>query len=152
VTNVELVTRKLAIVEEHVRRLKARRPADLAVFERDLVLQDAVALGILVLVQEAMDIALHIASDEGWELASTYREAFGVLKRHAVLDSGLAIALSGTAHLRNRIARGYASVDAARLWQDLPAGIATFEEFSTAIAIFLRCRSEAGEPGERGKG
>ena len=44
----------------------------------DLLLQDAVSMGVLVVVQEAMDIALHIASDEGWELAQTYRDAFMV--------------------------------------------------------------------------
>jgi hypothetical protein len=82
VTNVVLVARKLAVLEEHLRRLRERRPAELAAFRADTLLQDAVALGVLVVIQEAIDIALHVASDEGWEHAASYREAFLTLERH----------------------------------------------------------------------
>ncbi len=94
-------------------------------------------MSVLVVVQEAMDIALHIASDEGWELASTYRDAFVVLARHGVISSELAATLGGAAQLRNRIAHGYATVDVDRLWSELPAGSAAFGEFARAVARFL---------------
>lgn len=133
-TNVELVTKKLAVLGEHVRRLRERRPADVELLRRDLVLQDALAMGILVAVQESTDIALHIASDSGWELGSTYRDAFVVLARHGVIDEALANGLGDIAQLRNRIAHGYASVDVERVWRELPPGIATFEAFTRAVA------------------
>lgn len=136
-TNAPLVARKLAVLDEHLRRLRERRPAELEHFARDLLVQDAVALSVLVVVQEAMDIALHIASDEGWELASTYRDAFIVLERHGVIDAALAASLAGAAQLRNRIAHGYATLDAERLWNELPAGVASFDAFASAIAAFL---------------
>ena len=136
-TNVALVARKLALIHEHLRRLRERRPADLETFTRDLLLQDAVSMGVLVVVQEASDIALHIASDEGWELASTYREGFTVLGRHGVIDVGLATSLASAAQLRNRIAHGYASLDAERLWAELPSGMAAFAEFAAAVSAFL---------------
>jgi hypothetical protein len=67
-TNTALVARKLSLIDEHLRRLRERRPAEVGAFKTDSLLQDAVSLGVLVVVQEAIDIALHIASDEGWEL------------------------------------------------------------------------------------
>ena len=137
-TNVALVARKLAVMEEHLRRLRERRPADLAVFTADTLLQDAVSMSLLVVVQEAMDIALHIATDEGWELAATYREAFVVLERHGVIAAPLAARLGGAAQLRNRIAHGYATLDTERLWTELPSGIAAFGELSQAIGAFLQ--------------
>jgi uncharacterized protein YutE (UPF0331/DUF86 family) len=140
-TNVALVTRKLAILEDHLRRLTERRPSALAAFERDLLLQDATSMSLLVVVQEAMDIALHIASDEGWELAGTYRETFAVLARHGVIDPELSAALAEVATLRNRLAHGYATVDHARVWNELPAGIATMTAFARAIARFLQSSS-----------
>ncbi|MEO8181369.1 MAG: DUF86 domain-containing protein [Deltaproteobacteria bacterium] len=136
-TNVALVTRKLAILNEHLRRLRERRPPELSTLKSDALLQDAIALGILVVVQEAMDIALHIASDEGWELASTYRDAFVVLERHGLLEPVLTPSLVGAAQLRNRIAHGYASLDVERLWTELPSGIAAFAAFSARVAQFL---------------
>jgi hypothetical protein len=36
---------------------------------------------VLVVVQEAIDIALHIASDEVWEHAASYRDSFVTLER-----------------------------------------------------------------------
>ncbi len=141
-TNIALVARKLAIVDEHLRRLRERRPAELSTLKADSLLQDAIALSILVLVQEAMDIALHIASDEGWELASSYREAFVVLERHGLLDAAQTTSLAGAAQLRNRIAHGYASLDLDRQWQELPAGIAAFESFAARIARFLASSSD----------
>ena len=137
-TNVALVARKLAVLDEHLRRLRERRPADAASFVSDSLLQDAVAMSVLVVVQEAMDIALHIASDEGWELAATYREAFAVLARHGVISEPLSESLGGSAQLRNRIAHGYASLDAARLWTELPEGISAFTAYAAAVSVFLQ--------------
>ena len=137
-TNVSLVARKLAFLNDHLRRLTERRPEDVEVFKRDLLLQDAASMSLLVVVQEATHIALHIASDEGWELSPTYREGFSVLARHGVIDAELAKALGGAAQLRNRIAHGYSTLDAERLWAELPTGIATFEAFAQAVSGFLQ--------------
>jgi uncharacterized protein YutE (UPF0331/DUF86 family) len=143
-TNVALVARKLAVLQDHLQRLEQRRPATAATLRADALLQDAIGMSILVVVQEAMDIALHIAADEGWELASTYRDAFVVLGRHGVISDELAASLGGAVQLRNRIAHGYASLDVERLWSELPAGIASFAEFVQAIARMLGGVAGAG--------
>lgn len=137
-TNVALVATKLGVLQEHLRRLTERRPAAPAALRSDTLLLDAVSMSVLVVVQQAMDIALHIASDEGWELASTYRDAFVVLARHGIIADDLAATLGGAAQLRNRIAHGYASLDVERLWSELPLGVASFGEFGRAIASFLQ--------------
>jgi uncharacterized protein YutE (UPF0331/DUF86 family) len=137
VTNVALVARKLAVLEEHLRRLRDRRPPNPEAFEADTLLQDAVAMSLLIVVQEAMDIALHMASDEKWGLPATYREAFALLSSHGVISPELAASLGAAAQLRNRIAHGYASLDAERLWSELPRGVAAFAEFAKAVVSFL---------------
>jgi uncharacterized protein YutE (UPF0331/DUF86 family) len=71
-------------------------------------------------------------------VASTYRDAFVVLARHAVIADDLAASLAGSAQLRNRIAHGYASLDVERLWNELPQGIASFGTFGRAIAEYLQ--------------
>jgi uncharacterized protein YutE (UPF0331/DUF86 family) len=136
-TNVELVARKLGMLGEHLRRLRERRPADLESFRADLLLQDALSMGVLVIVQESLDIALHLASDEGWELASTYRDAFVVLARHGVITSELATKLGAAVQLRNRIAHGYATLEVERFWHELPEGIAAFGEYAGIIASLV---------------
>jgi len=146
VTNVELVTRKLAVITDHVARLRARRPTTVEALRADQLVQDALAMSILVIVQEAMDIALHVASDEGWELADTYRDAFAVLAKHSVIDDDLAAKLGGTSHLRNRIAHGYATVDVDRLWTEIPDGLKTFDAFTKALAKFVERQTGSTSP------
>jgi uncharacterized protein YutE (UPF0331/DUF86 family) len=59
------VLAKLTTLREHVDRMERRRPSELAPFRADSDRQDALALSLVVALQEAADIALHIASDEG---------------------------------------------------------------------------------------
>ncbi|CAN5440913.1 hypothetical protein BH09MYX1_BH09MYX1_54900 [soil metagenome] len=101
-TNAPLVTRKLSVLNDHLARLRARRPADVTVYVADTLLQDAVAMSLLVIVQEAMDIALHIASDHGgtWPRRSVTPSTYW--RRTAWSRPRL----GATAQLRNRIAHG----------------------------------------------
>ena len=136
-TDTTIVLRKLASLRDHVGRLRRRRPPDVAVFRSDVDLQDAIAMSLLVAMQEALDIALHMASDEGWGLPASYVESFELLAKHNVIESTLATELSKMAALRNRIAHGYATVDADRLYGELPAGINALEKFAVSVAAVL---------------
>jgi len=136
-TDALLVLRKLTLLREHARRVRRRRPGTSAAFKADVDLQDALALSLLVAIQEALDIALHIAADEGWGVPASYAEGFELLARHGVLDQEQAAALGRMAALRNRIAHGYAAVDLERLWSEIPAGLQTLEDYGAAIAGFI---------------
>ncbi len=84
-----------------------------------------------------MDIAYHITADEGWGVPDSYAAAFAMLADHAVIDRDLAQHLSAIARVRNRIARGYASVDHARMWEDLPGGLDKLEQLAHQVAAWL---------------
>ena len=45
--------------------------------------------------------------------------------------------VTGVARVRNRIAHGYASVDHARLWAELPAGLDALALFAVRVAAWL---------------
>lgn len=136
-TDPEIVLRKLTSMREQARRLRRRRPETVEVFRDDVDLQDAVSMSLLVAVQDALDVALHVAADAGWGVPGSYAEAFEMLASHDLLELGLARTLIGMATLRNRIAHGYASVDHARIWRELPDGIQALEAFASAIAAHL---------------
>ena len=133
-TDRSIVLKKLAMLREHAARIRRRRPPTREVFESDVDIQDAVALSFLVAVQEANDIALHLAADESWGLPSSYAEAFDLLARNHVLTPEHARELAAVASVRNRIAHGYASVDPGRLWAELPAGLDALDRYVEAIA------------------
>jgi uncharacterized protein YutE (UPF0331/DUF86 family) len=94
-------------------------------------------MSLLVAIQEAMDIAVHITSDEGWGIPSSYAEGFEILARHRVIDTALAEALARTVAVRNRIAPGNGTVDVDRIWTELPAGLEALDQYASTIARFL---------------
>lgn len=135
-TDPLLVLRKLSILRDHVARVRRRRPDDVTAFA-DIDVQDAVAMSLLVAIQEASDIAMHIASDEGWGVPPSYADGFTILAARGVFPVELAQKLARMAGLRNRIAHAYAFVDADRLHAEIPAGLDALERFASAIASHL---------------
>ncbi|MEW6270510.1 MAG: DUF86 domain-containing protein [Thermodesulfobacteriota bacterium] len=136
-TDRSIVLQKLAVLRDHVGRVRRRRPEAPAALSRDLDLQDAIALSLLVAIQEAVDIAFHIVSDEAWGVPASYADVFGLLANRGVIESELAARLAQAAGLRNRIAHGYAGLDATRLWSEIPDGLAALDEYAAAIARFV---------------
>lgn len=133
-TDPAVVLQKLTTLRDHLGRVKRRRPSRADALRADVDLQDALALSLLVAIQEAVDIAFHIVADAGWGVPSSYGESFEMLSRHGVIDAGLAKDLAAASALRNRIAHGYASVEVERLWAEIPAGVAALEHYAAAIA------------------
>jgi uncharacterized protein YutE (UPF0331/DUF86 family) len=129
-----LVLKKLAVLREHVARVRRRRPETVEAFVSDVDIQDAAALSFVVSVQEASDIALHIAADEGWGLPGSYKDAFEILAQHGVITVPHGKQLADCARVRNRIVHGYTSVDAERLWTEFPIGLDALDRFVEAIA------------------
>ncbi|MBK8979790.1 MAG: DUF86 domain-containing protein [Planctomycetes bacterium] len=136
-TDPAIILRKLTALREHTARLRRRRPSDAARIRDDVDLQDAIAMSLLVAVQAALDVALHVAADEGLGVPATYAEGFEMLAHHGLLDRETARRLAGMAALRNRIAHGYASVDHARIWAELPDGLQAFDTFAAALSARL---------------
>lgn len=136
-TDAEIVLAKLGVLREHVSRARRRRPERLEALRADVDVQDALSMSLMVAVQEAVDVAFHIAADEKWGVPATYAESFDLLATRGVLSAELGRRLASAAALRNRIAHGCASVDLDRLWRELPGGLDALEEFATAIAAFL---------------
>jgi len=94
-------------------------------------------MSLLVAVQEAVDVAMHITADEGWGLPASQTEAFDLLARNRVLSPEHAAELGRIVAVRNRIAHGYASADVERPWAEIPAGTDCLDRFAEAIALFM---------------
>lgn len=140
-TDPGLVLHKLGVLRDHVERARRRRPASAELLRTDVDRQDALAMSVLVAIQEAIDVAFHIVADERWGVPSSYADGFELLARHAVIDPGLADQLARVVGVRHRIAHGYASIDADRLWSELPTGLDALDRYAWAIARFVGTQS-----------
>ena len=139
-TNTQLVARKLSTLAEYCARARRRRPDDFQVLAGNAELQDALGMALLVAIQEAIDMAFHVCTDERWGAPSSYAESFDLLARHGVITDDLAGAMVRATGLRNRLAHGYASVDLSRLWTAVPEGLDALEAFGQSVAALVASR------------
>ncbi len=136
-TDTELVLRKLAFLSEHLERARRRRGGALEAFNANTDLQDALAMSVMVALQEAVDIAFHVSADEGWGIPASNSEAFAILAKKSALSPELASKMAETVRLRNRLAPAYSTLDADRLWTELPEGLTTLSEFRAQLSRWL---------------
>jgi uncharacterized protein YutE (UPF0331/DUF86 family) len=69
---------------------------------------------------------------------SSNAEALEILTRHGVLSTEQARAMGKAAASRNRIARGSAPIDLARLWTEIPPGLDALNRYVASVAELLQ--------------
>jgi len=111
VTDVDLILKKLAIIETCVQELRSLARPEL--IGRDVREDRFVEHTLQIAVQAALDVASHIVSDGRLGEPRTNRELFDLLERHGWLGSALAGVLRRMAGFRNVLVHGYEDVDLA---------------------------------------
>ena len=110
-TDPELLAKKLAIIEGCVADLRRlARPADI---ERDIRERRFVEHTLQIGIQAAIDVGLHIVSDQRLGEPRTNREVFDLLERASVVPAELATTLRRMVGFRNVLVHGYDDVDLA---------------------------------------
>jgi hypothetical protein len=72
----DLILAKAGSVKRHIDRIKAKSDADMAAFMQDLDRQEIIAFNMHLAIQNCMDIAAHIISDEGLGIPGSAGEMF----------------------------------------------------------------------------
>ena len=108
-TDPQLVAKKLAAIETHVRELRTR--AELDRLRTDVKEERFVAHTLQLAVQAALDAASHIVADERLGEPETNQDLFVLLERGGWIEPELAERLRKMARFRNLLVHGYAKVD-----------------------------------------
>ena len=108
-TDVDLIAKKLALIETYVRELReVVRPDEIP---SDIREERFAEHTLQIAVQAALDAASHIVSDERLGEPRTNRELFDLLERGGWVTAELATKLGRMAGFRNIIVHGYGEVD-----------------------------------------
>ena len=141
-TDPELVAKKLAQIETHLRELRSE--ADLARLHREVKEERFVAHTLQLAVQAALDVASHVVADERLGEPSSNEELFTLLERHGWISADLAPRLRDMARFRNLLVHGYAAIDLRRVEEIVRHHLGDLEELVAAVRARLR-RDGAGE-------
>lgn len=136
-TNRRIVLRKIETLRQHHKRLRDRLARRGRSPDAEGDLDDAIAMSLVVCVQEVIDIASHIATDDGFSTPESAAAAILSLASHRILPNETASTLATMVALRNRIAHGYSAVDAERIVAELPAGLEALDRFVVSILAYI---------------
>jgi len=110
-----LLAKKVAAVRDAVARIRAVLPANPESFLADRTAREVVLLNLFVALQECLALAAHWLADAGWDVPQNYRDIFGSLAEHGVLERDLAARLAAASGLRNLVAHQYGILDWPRI-------------------------------------
>ena len=135
-TDLDLIAKKLAVVETSVAELRSlARPADIA---RDKVQERFVEHTLQIAIQAVLDVASHIVSDERLGEPRTNREMVDMLERNGWVPGDLAATLRRMVGFRNVLVHGYDTVDVAVVREIVEARL---EDLLRFVSI-IRARSK----------
>ena len=134
-TDPELIEKKLAEIETHVREL--RTLAIPSRIRQDIKEERFVTHTLQLAVQAALDAASHVVSDERLGEPRTYRELFTLLERAGWLEGDLTDRLRQMAGFRNVLVHGYAGVDLDVVEEILTERLEDLLEFAASVRARL---------------
>jgi uncharacterized protein YutE (UPF0331/DUF86 family) len=111
VVDRDLIIAKAASVRVHLDRIAAKAGADLQVFMSDRDRQDVVSFNLHLAIENCIDIAAHIISENGWGVPGSASEMFYLLEDRGILDPELTERMIKAVGLRNLIVHEYGKVD-----------------------------------------
>lgn len=122
----ELLLKKALRLRERIGTLRAALAGGPDVAREvasDPRLEAFLAFNLFLAIQDAVDLAAHVVSDQGLAIPASQREAFEALAKAGLVSAEASQAMGAMASLRNRIAHSYGELDVARLVSEMPLGL-----------------------------
>lgn len=133
----ELLLRKALACRNRIEKIRAALPADPNLILSDERLEAFVAFNIFLLVQDAIDLAAHLAAARGLDVPGSHRETFEALAKASLISRQTSAAMGQMAALRNRVAHSYGDLDPVRMVREAPTGLAVVAGFLDELAGVL---------------
>ena len=115
--DVDLILAKSGAVKKYLNRIKEKRQVDLNAFLADLDRQEIVVFNFQMALQNYIDIASHIISEQGLGMPGSTNELFYMLEENGYIDRALTEKMVKAVGFRNLIIHEYGKVDLKRVFE-----------------------------------
>jgi uncharacterized protein YutE (UPF0331/DUF86 family) len=129
-----LLAERSMAVERHLRRVADRLPSSSEELQPATDASDAVVLHLWQATQIVIDLAMAACLSLKLGTPASYADAFRLLEKSGVIDSGLADRLVRAAGFRNIVAHAYENLDMRRVHQAAVHGPADLRVFLARLA------------------
>ena len=128
-----LVLAKASRVEDHLRRIQEKRSVTSDEFLADLDRQESILFNLQMAIQNCIDIAAHIISDEELGVAGSTNEMFYMLQENGYLAPELAEKMIAAVGFRNLIVHEYGNVDLKKVYQIAHKDVGDLKAYLRAV-------------------
>ena len=129
----DLILAKASSVKRHIDRVKEKSVADMAIFLQDLDRQESVAFNMHLAIQNCMDIAAHIISEEGLGVPGSAGDMFFLLQENGFISADLSDKMVKAVGFRNLLVHEYQKIDLQRLYETAEKNVDDLMAFLASI-------------------
>jgi len=137
------VTQKLELMRDALDVLEEVGAVDVARLREDRIVRGAVERYLMLVVDRAVAVNLHLSGALGGETRRDDASSFRAAAEVGVMSQDLAERLAGSVGLGDVLAHEYVEVDLALVAAALPRAIEEYGAYVRAVASFLRDRPQA---------
>ena len=132
----DLVLSKASSVKRHLNRIKEKRDTDLKTFLKDLDRQESILFNLQMAIQNCIDIAAHIISEEGVGVPGSTNEMFYLLEDNGYISVDITEKMVKAVGFRNFIVHEYGKVELKQVFEVAKKEIEDLEKY--LLSIFLK--------------
>ena len=129
----DLILAKASSVKRHLRRIEEKRNIDLNIFLKDIDLQESILFNLQMAIQNCIDIAAHIISDEGLGVPGSTNEMFYLLEENGYLDRDITEKMVKAVGFRNLIVHEYEKIELGQVFEIAQEDIKDLNEYLKSI-------------------
>ena len=133
VVDSDLILAKAGSVKGHLKRVFEKRNIDLNDFLNDIDRQESILFNIQMAVQNCIDIAAHIISENGLGVPGSRTEMFYLLEKHGYLNHDLTGRMMKAVGFQNLIAHEYGKIELEKVYTIAQEDISDLNEYLKAI-------------------
>lgn len=113
----EIIIAKASSVKRHLERVKKKAKVDLQTFLGDLDCQEIILFNLQMAVQNCIDIAAHIISEEGFGVPGSNNEMFYFLEENQYLSTEITEKMVKAVGFRNLIVHEYTKIEIKQVYE-----------------------------------
>ncbi len=129
----DLLFAKISSVKKHLNRVKKQAGITLSEFLNDVDAQDIILFNLQLAIQNCIDIAAHIISEEVMEVAGSTSEMFYYLEENSVIKQQLTEKMIKAVGLRNLIVHEYGNLDMKIVYEASRHDIKDLNDYLKAV-------------------
>lgn len=124
---------KASGIDRHLKRIESKRNIALDEFLNDMDLQDILLFNLQVAIQNCIDMASHIISDENLGIAGSTSEIFYLLQENDYINAELTGKVIGAVGLRNLLVHEYGNLDLKKVYKIIQNDTNDLREFIASV-------------------